>query len=38
LFLPDGTGRSNLRLSFSKVDDGLIDEGIRRLAQVFGSA
>ena len=31
-FFPDGRGSSNLRLSFSRVDDELIDEGVARLA------
>jgi 2-aminoadipate transaminase len=31
-FFPDGRGGSNLRLSFSRVEDELIDEGIERLA------
>ncbi|HEV3408102.1 MAG TPA: PLP-dependent aminotransferase family protein [Gaiellaceae bacterium] len=31
-FFPDGGGRENLRLSFSRVADDLIDEGIERLA------
>lgn len=37
-FYPDGRGRSQLRLSFSKVDDAAIDEGVRRLAGVIGEA
>jgi 2-aminoadipate transaminase len=32
LFFPDGRGGSNLRLSFSLVDEALIDDGIERLA------
>jgi 2-aminoadipate transaminase len=32
LFYPDGRGTSNLRLSFSMVDEELIDVGIERLA------
>jgi 2-aminoadipate transaminase len=31
-FFPDGRGGANVRLSFSKVEDELIDEGIGRLA------
>jgi 2-aminoadipate transaminase len=31
-FFPDGRGGENVRLSFSRVDDELIDEGIGRLA------
>jgi 2-aminoadipate transaminase len=37
-FHPDGTGRNTLRLSFSRVDDEEIDEGVRRLAEVLGPA
>ncbi|HEX6207589.1 MAG TPA: PLP-dependent aminotransferase family protein [Actinomycetota bacterium] len=33
-FFPDGTGANTLRLSFSRVRDEEIDEGIRRLAEV----
>jgi 2-aminoadipate transaminase len=32
LFFPDGRGGDNVRLSFSMVDETLIDEGIERLA------
>jgi 2-aminoadipate transaminase len=32
LFYPDGRGTSNIRLSFSMVDEELIDAGIERLA------
>jgi len=32
LFYPDGRGAENVRLSFSMVDETLIDEGIERLA------
>jgi 2-aminoadipate transaminase len=32
LFYPDGRGTSNIRLSFSMVDEALIDVGIERLA------
>ena len=31
-FYPDGRGGANLRLSFSRVEDELIDEGVARLA------
>ncbi|HVM68386.1 MAG TPA: PLP-dependent aminotransferase family protein [Gaiellaceae bacterium] len=31
-FFPDGRGDENLRLSFSRVDDDLIDDGVERLA------
>jgi 2-aminoadipate transaminase len=31
-FFPDGRGADNLRLSFSMVDEALIDEGVDRLA------
>jgi 2-aminoadipate transaminase len=34
-FFPDGQGRNQLRLSFSKVDDELIPEGIRRLSAIM---
>jgi 2-aminoadipate transaminase len=33
-FFPDGRGSTNLRLSFSNVDDELIDVGIERLARL----
>ena len=36
-FFPDGGGRENLRLSFSRVDDDLIDEGIERLAALVAA-
>jgi 2-aminoadipate transaminase len=32
LFYPDGRGTSNIRLSFSMVDEALIDVGVERLA------
>jgi 2-aminoadipate transaminase len=32
LFFPDGRGGDNVRLSFSMVDEALVDEGIERLA------
>ena len=31
-FFPDGRGTGNLRLSYSKVEDELIDDGVERLA------
>ncbi len=31
-FFPDGRGTANLRLSYSKVEDELIDDGVERLA------
>lgn len=31
-FFPDGRGRNNLRLAFSRIDDDVIPEGVRRLA------
>jgi 2-aminoadipate transaminase len=34
-FFPGEGGENNLRLSFSRVDDVLIDEGIKRLASVI---
>jgi 2-aminoadipate transaminase len=34
LFFPDGRGRENVRLSFSMVDEALIDDGIERLASL----
>jgi DNA-binding transcriptional MocR family regulator len=34
-FFPDGQGRNQLRLSFSKVDDALIAEGVRRLSAIL---
>jgi 2-aminoadipate transaminase len=34
-FFPDDRGRNYLRVSFSKVEDGSIAEGVRRLAQVL---
>jgi 2-aminoadipate transaminase len=33
-FFPDGRGGGNLRISFSRVDDELIDEGVERLARL----
>ena len=35
LFYPDGRGRENVRLSFSMVDESLIDEGVERLASLL---
>jgi 2-aminoadipate transaminase len=34
-FFPDGRGRENVRLSFSLVDEALIDDGIDRLASLL---
>jgi DNA-binding transcriptional MocR family regulator len=34
LFYPDGRGTENVRLSFSEVDESLIDEGVERLASL----
>jgi DNA-binding transcriptional MocR family regulator len=38
LFYPDGRGAGNVRLSFSLVDEALIDEGIERLASLVTPA
>jgi 2-aminoadipate transaminase len=38
LFFPDGRGTDNLRLSFSLVDESLIDEGIDRIASLLVAA
>ncbi len=35
LFYPDGRGAENIRLSFSMVDESLIDEGVERLASLL---
>jgi 2-aminoadipate transaminase len=35
LFFSDGRGRENARLSFSLVDEGVIDDGIERLASLM---
>jgi len=35
LFFPDGRGADAVRLSFSLVDETLIDDGIERLASVL---
>jgi 2-aminoadipate transaminase len=37
LFFPDGRGADNLRLSYSTVDETLIDEGVERLASLVTS-
>jgi 2-aminoadipate transaminase len=37
LFYADGRGAANVRLSFSLVDEGLIDDGIERLASLVSS-
>ena len=37
-FFPDGQGWNQLRLSFSKVDDEVIPEGIRRLSALLAAA
>src|SRR6266542_2079864 len=37
LFFPDGRGADNVRLSFSLVDEALIDDGIERLASLVAS-
>jgi 2-aminoadipate transaminase len=34
-FFPDGRGTNNLRISFSRVDDELIEDGVRRLAALI---
>jgi 2-aminoadipate transaminase len=34
-FFPDGRGTSNVRLSFSRVDDDLIEDGVARLAALI---
>ena len=36
-FFPDGRGGDNVRLSFSLVDEALIDDGIERLASLVNS-
>jgi len=35
LFYPDGRGAENVRLSFSMVDESLIDDGVERLASLL---
>ena len=37
LFFPDGRGGDNVRLSFSLVDEALIDDGVERLASLVKS-
>jgi len=37
-FFPDGRGRNNLRMAFSRIDDELIPEGVRRLAAILRRA
>ncbi len=37
-FYADGSGHDSLRLAFSKVEDDVIEEGVRRLAAVIASA
>ena len=37
-FYPDDAGAAQIRLSYSRVADELIDEGIRRLGEVLGAA
>jgi 2-aminoadipate transaminase len=37
LFFPDGRGGDNVRLSFSMVDEALIDDGIERLASLVST-
>jgi 2-aminoadipate transaminase len=37
-FFPDGRGRQNVRLSFSRIDDGESAEGARRLGELFRGA
>jgi DNA-binding transcriptional MocR family regulator len=37
LFFPDGRGGQNIRLSFSWVEDELIDEGVARLAPLLAA-
>jgi 2-aminoadipate transaminase len=38
VFFPDGRGHENVRLSFSMVDETLIDDGIERLASLVRSS
>ena len=35
LFFPDGRGADTVRLSFSLVDEALVDDGIERLASLL---
>jgi 2-aminoadipate transaminase len=37
VFFPDGRGNDNVRLSFSMVDEALIDDGIERLASLVAT-
>jgi len=37
-FYPGDDGQAQLRLSYSRVDDELIDEGIRRIGEVLKTA
>ena len=37
LFYADGRGGENVRLSFSMVDESLIDEGVDRLASLLAA-
>src|SRR5215831_6776568 len=37
-FYPDGAGAAQIRLAYSRVADHLIDEGIRRIGEVFRTA
>ncbi|KEJ89708.1 PLP-dependent aminotransferase family protein [Sulfitobacter donghicola] len=37
-FFADGTGTNTMRLSFSKMDEALIDEGIERLGRLIAAA
>jgi 2-aminoadipate transaminase len=37
-FFPDGRGRRNVRLSFSRIEDGESREGARRLGELFRGA
>ncbi len=37
LFYPDGRGGENVRLSFSMVDESLIDDGVERLASLIAA-
>jgi DNA-binding transcriptional MocR family regulator len=37
-FYPDDEGHAQIRISYSRVDDELIDEGIRRIGEVLKTA
>lgn len=37
-FYPDGRGRANIRLAFSRIDGEELEEGCRRLAQLLGGS